>query len=36
MLEATREMLMLWEDVLPPASAEEIAAAGKRIAAALA
>ena len=35
MLEATREMLMLWEDVLPPSSAEEIAAAGKRIAAAL-
>jgi diadenosine tetraphosphate (Ap4A) HIT family hydrolase len=35
MLEATREMLMLWEDVLAPASTEEIAAAGKRIAAAM-
>lgn len=35
MLEATREMLMLWEDVLTPASTEEIADAGKRIAAAL-
>jgi hypothetical protein len=29
-------MLMLWEDVLPPATPEQIADAGKRIAAALA
>ena len=36
MLDATREMLMLWEDVLPPATADQIAEAGKRIAAALA
>jgi diadenosine tetraphosphate (Ap4A) HIT family hydrolase len=31
MLEATRENLILWEDVLPSASAEEIRAAGQRI-----
>jgi diadenosine tetraphosphate (Ap4A) HIT family hydrolase len=36
MLDATREMLMLWEGVLPPATADQIAEAGKRIAAALA
>jgi len=36
MLEATREMLMLWEDVLPPATPEQIGGAGQRIAAALA
>jgi diadenosine tetraphosphate (Ap4A) HIT family hydrolase len=36
MLDARREMLMLWEDQLPPASAEAIACAGKRIGAALA
>jgi diadenosine tetraphosphate (Ap4A) HIT family hydrolase len=35
MLEAQREMLMLWEDQLAPASAAEIAEAGRRIGAAL-
>jgi hypothetical protein len=34
MLEARREMLMLWENRLPPASAAEIAEAGRRIGAA--
>ncbi len=36
MLEAMREMLPLWEDRLPPASAEDIEAAGLAIAASLA
>ncbi len=35
MLEASREMLMLWEDILPPATTDEIAEAGRKIAAAL-
>jgi hypothetical protein len=35
MLEAPREMLMLWKDQLAPASAVEIAEAGRRIGAAL-
>ena len=32
MLEASREMLMLWEDVLPPATPEQLAEAGRDIA----
>jgi len=36
MLEARREMLMLWEDRLPPASPEAITATGRKIGAALA
>jgi diadenosine tetraphosphate (Ap4A) HIT family hydrolase len=35
MLEASREMLMLWEDVLPPATSDQIQEAGERIAAAM-
>ncbi len=35
MMEATREMLMLWEDQLPPATDEQIACAGRRIGASL-
>jgi diadenosine tetraphosphate (Ap4A) HIT family hydrolase len=36
MLEASREMLMLWEDQLPPASMDQIADAGARVGAAMA
>jgi diadenosine tetraphosphate (Ap4A) HIT family hydrolase len=35
MLEATKHMLPVWEDVLPPASADAIAKAGEAIGAAL-
>jgi diadenosine tetraphosphate (Ap4A) HIT family hydrolase len=35
MLEASREMLMLWEDQMPPARPETLAAAGAKIAAAM-
>jgi diadenosine tetraphosphate (Ap4A) HIT family hydrolase len=35
MLEASKHMLPLWEDRLPPASVDDFAAAGKSIAAAL-
>jgi hypothetical protein len=35
MLEAQREMLMLWEDQLPPAAPDELVAAGARVAAAM-
>ena len=31
MIEASREMLMLWEDVLPPATEDDITRAGKAI-----
>lgn len=36
MLEAQREMLMLWEDQLPPATKDEIEAAAARVGAAMA
>jgi hypothetical protein len=35
MLEASKHMLPVWEDVLPPASADAIAKAGEAIGAAL-
>jgi hypothetical protein len=35
MLHAQREMLMLWEDQLPPATEDNIAAAGARVGAAM-